>query len=124
MQNEFELIKPKNVMVKDGKGVEKEFVISLFPESVGPKILASYPLSNPKNIADYSSFEPIYLIFQYVGVPVENGGILRLETPLLLQNHVLDIEQLIRLEFEMLQYNYPKEENKFTLSVRVIENEN
>ncbi|MBC8653148.1 hypothetical protein GQR86_07550 [Providencia vermicola] len=47
------LIKPKEVAIKDVDGVEKIFVISRLPATVGREILAKYPLSNAPKIGDY-----------------------------------------------------------------------
>lgn len=47
------LIKPKEVAIKDVDGLEKLFVISRLPATVGREILAKYPLSNAPKIGDY-----------------------------------------------------------------------
>lgn len=101
-----DLIKPKTVAVKDMDGGEKEFVLSRFPATVGREIVAKYPMSNMPKLGDYGvSTEAMHLLFRYVGVPQDDGSVLMLETPALIDNHVSDGEQLIRLELEMLQYN-------------------
>jgi hypothetical protein len=105
-----DLIKPQSVQVKDVDGNEKEFIISRLPATVGREIIARYPLANAPKIGDYGvSTEAMYLMMQYVGVPINNGNdgesILRLKTKALVDNHITDGEQLIRLEFEMLKYN-------------------
>lgn len=101
-----ELIKPKTITVKDMDGQEKSFVISRFPATVGREIIAKYPLSNTPKIGDYGqSTEAMFLLCRFVGVPQEDGSVLALETQALIDNHIMDGEQLIRIELEMLQYN-------------------
>lgn len=102
----MELIKPQTVKIKNMDGQEKEFIISRFPATVGREIIAKYPLSNTPKVGDYGqSTEAMHLLCRYVAVTLEDGSILRLEIPALIDNHVDDGEQLIRLELEMLRYN-------------------
>ncbi|ENN8374933.1 hypothetical protein [Providencia rettgeri] len=99
------LIKPKEVAIKDVDGVEKLFIISRLPATVGREILAKYPLSNAPKIGDYEvSKEAMLKMMAYVCVVVE-GDEIPLKTQTLIDNHVPDGESLIRLELEMLKYN-------------------
>ncbi|MBG3014419.1 hypothetical protein GHU01_15710 [Proteus mirabilis] len=99
------LIKPKEVAIKDVDGVEKLFIISRLPATVGREILAKYPLSNAPKIGDYEvSKEAMLKMMAYVCVVVE-GDEISLKTRTLIDNHVPDGESLIRLELEMLKYN-------------------
>ena len=101
-----DLIKPKNITVKDCDGGEHAFVISRLPATVGREILAKYPVSNIPKIGDYGvSTEAMQLMMKYVGIERDDGSVLRFSTQALIDNHVPDGEALIRLELEMLRYN-------------------
>ena len=100
------LIKSKSVLVKDVEGNEKEFIISRFPATVAREIIAKYPLSNIPKVGDFAtSTEAMFLLMSFVAVPMPDGEHQTLSTKALIDNHVADGEQLIRLEFEMLRYN-------------------
>lgn len=101
----MDLIKPKEVTVKDVDGGEHTFIISRLPATVGREILAKYPVSNIPKLGEYqASAEAMRLMLSYVAVPVESGE-LRLKSQALIDNHVPDGEALLRLEMHMLQYN-------------------
>lgn len=100
-----ELIKPKEVQVKDVDGNEKTFIISRLPAVAGREILAKYPISNIPKLGEYqASVEAMRLLMAHVAVPLDTGE-LRLTTQALIDNHVPDGEALLRLEYAMLQYN-------------------
>ena len=102
----MELIKPKNVTVKDADGGEHEFVVSRLPAMVGREVLAKYPMANLPKTGDYDvSREAMQLMMGYVGREQHNGELLLLKSAALINNHVPDGEALIRLEIEMLRYN-------------------
>lgn len=101
-----DLIKPKEVQIKDVDGVEKTFIISRLPATVGREILAKYPVANIPKLGEYqASAEAMQLMMAHVAVPMNDGTPLRLSTKALVDNHVTDGEQLLRLEFAMLEYN-------------------
>lgn len=101
-----ELIKPISVPIKNMEGVEKTFILSRFPATVGREIIAKYPLSNMPKMGDYGvATEAMHKLCSFVAVELDDGQPLRLATPALIDNHVDDGEQLIRLELEMLKYN-------------------
>lgn len=101
----MDLIKPKAIAVKNLDGGEKEFIISRLPATVGREILAKYPVANIPKVGDYGvSTEAMRLMFNYIAVDVD-GKQVKLSTQALIDNHVEDGEQLIRLEMEMLRYN-------------------
>lgn len=86
----------------------KEFVISKLPAVVGREVLFKYAASG-KNIltnGDYSiSEEVMKKILSYVGVNVD-GRIIELKTEELINNHVQNAMTLIKLEREMISYNF------------------
>lgn len=101
----MELIKPKEVTLKNSDGVEKTFTISKIPAVDARKVLAMYPVANMPKVGDYAvSEEAMYLLLKYVAVEID-GRYQMLTSRALIDNHVTDGEQLVRLELAMLQYN-------------------
>lgn len=101
----MELIKPKEVSLKDSDGGEKTFIISKIPAVDARKVLAMYPVANMPKVGDYAvSEEAMYLMMKYVAVQLEDRQ-QPLTSRALIDNHVTDGEQLVRLELAMLQYN-------------------
>lgn len=100
------LIKPKEVTLKDVDGEEHTFIISRLPATVGREILAKYPVANTPKVGDYGvSSDAMRLMMQYVAKPRDMDEPLCLKTQALIDNHVPDGQTLIKLEFEMLRYN-------------------
>lgn len=101
----MELIKPKEVVLKDSDSIEKTFTISKIPAVDARKVLAMYPVANMPKVGDYSvSEEAMYLMLKYVEVDLGDRK-QALASRALIDNHVTDGEQLVRLEMAMLQYN-------------------
>lgn len=102
-----ELIKPKTVVLKDIDGGQKTFVISRVPAVAMREVMAKYPVTNIPKLGEYNaSREVMQLLLGYTAVEVgEEGRQLRLSTLALIDNHVADAEQLLRLEYAMLEYN-------------------
>lgn len=99
------LIKPKEIQVKDSDGAEKTFIISKIPAVDARKVIAMYPVANMPKVGDYTASEEAMLIMmKYVAVMIDDKE-LALSSRALIDNHVLDGEQLVRLEMAMLQYN-------------------
>lgn len=101
------LIKPKEVQIKDVDGQLKTFIISRLPAIPSREILAKYPVANIPKLGEYqASEEAMKLLLSHVAVAIDGRDEpLRLTTPSLINNHVTDGEQLMRLEFAMLEYN-------------------
>lgn len=100
-----DLIKPRTVSVENKDGEAKDFVISRLPATVAREVVAKYPTSALPKIGDYQTSEDtMLLMMRYVAVEVD-GKLLPLSTKGLVDNHVDDVVQLLRLEFEMLQEN-------------------
>lgn len=101
-----ELIKPKDVTITDLDGIERTFIISRLPATVGREILSKYPVANTPKIGDYGvSSEAMRLMMKYVAIPRDMAEPLCLTTQALIDNHIPDGLSLIKLEFEMLRYN-------------------
>lgn len=103
-----ELIKPKEVEIKDFEGNLKTYIISRLPAITSREILAKYPVSNIPKLGEYSvSEEAMLKLMSFVAVPVAGRDEpLRLTTRSLIDNHVPDGESLLRLEYAMLEHNY------------------
>lgn len=100
-----DLIKPRTVSIANKDGEEKEFTISRLPATVAREVVAKYPTSALPKIGEYkTSEETMLLMMRYVAVDVD-GREQRLSTKALVDNHVDDVVQLLRLEFEMLESN-------------------
>ncbi|VFR32572.1 FIG00949355: hypothetical protein [plant metagenome] len=100
-----ELIKPRVVMVANRDGVEKAFTISRLPATVAREVIAKYPLSNIPKLGDYATSEEVMKkLMGYVAVEI-NGDLQRLTTQALIDNHVDDGIQLLKLEVEMIDEN-------------------
>ena len=100
-----DLLKPKEVQIKDIDGNLHPFILSRLPALDSREILAKYPVSNIPKLGEYNaSVEAMRLLMSYVAVPMDSGE-LRLTTKALIDNHVPDGEALLRLEFAMLEYN-------------------
>lgn len=93
----LDLIKPKEVTVKDSDGGEKTFLISKIPAIDCRKVLAMYPVANIPKIGEYQqSEEAMLLMMKCVAVQLEGRDEpLRLSSRSLVDNHVTDGEQLM-----------------------------
>lgn len=103
----MELIKPKEVLVKDSDGSTKTFIVSKMPAVDAREVLSKYPTANLPKVGDYRvSEDAMHIMMRHVAVPIEGrDDPIRLSSKALINNHVADGEQLMRLELEMLQYN-------------------
>lgn len=102
-----DLIKPKEVEIKDVDGNTKTFTISRLPAIAAREVLAKYPVANIPKLGEYqASAESMRLLMSFVAVKIEGRDDLqKLTSATLINNHVADGEQLLRLEFAMLEYN-------------------
>ena len=84
------------------------YVLSKFPAIVGREILLQYPTSALPKVGDYATNEALMLkIMKYVGVTIDGRDEpLMLSTPVLVDNHVKSTEQLLKLEWAMINYNF------------------
>lgn len=104
-----DLIKPQDVEVKDCDGNTKTFIISRVPAIPMREVMAKYPIANIPKLGEYqASKEVMMLLMHYVAVRVgedDNQREIRLVNGALINNHITDGEQLLRIEYEMLKYN-------------------
>lgn len=100
------MIKPKEIEITTSDGVVKRFVISRVPASVGREIAFKYLPSGTPKVGDYATNEEMaYKLLSYVSVVMDSGE-LRLSNKALVDNHCEDWETQIKLEKEMLTYNF------------------
>lgn len=101
-----DLIKPQDVEIKDCEGNVKTFILSRIPAIPMREVMAKYPVSNIPKLGEYqASQEVMELLMRYVAVRLDDGRDLALVNKALINNHVVDGEQLLRIEYAMLQYN-------------------
>lgn len=101
------MIEAKDIVIKGPDGVDYKYVISKFPAIAGREIIAGYPLTAIPKIGEYKSNEEIMLkLMCYVGVRIDGQAEpLALQTRALVDNHVKSWETLMKLEWEMINYN-------------------
>lgn len=100
-----DLLEPKPIVIMDGSGRERTFILSKFPAIQGREIIAKYPTSALPKIGDYAvSEETMLKLMSYVGVEI-NGNVQRLNLRTLVDNHVGDWETLAKIEMAMMEYN-------------------
>lgn len=98
-----EFLDPKQIEI-DGCS----FIISKFPAVEGREIFAKYTSSNIPKVGQYEASEAIMLkMMSYVQrVPADGSDPVRLQTKVLVNNHVPNWEILAKLEWQMLKYNF------------------
>jgi hypothetical protein len=106
MSNETKLLEPKEVTIKTLRGVDKTYILSMFPAIAGREIVANYPLTAIPKASDYKANEETMLkLMGFVGVKLPNGNTQPLATRALVDNHIPDYETLVKVEIAMMQYN-------------------
>lgn len=95
------LIQPKEIEING-----KTYIISKFPAIIAREIIMNYPIANMPKVGNYAASEEIMLkLMKHVAVPRENGEPLVLSNRDLINNHVLDWETLVKLEWLEIEYN-------------------
>ena len=83
------------------------FRISKYDCITGREIMFKYPISNLPQLGEYKSSEEIAMkSMSFVEKKLEDGRWIRLDTPLLVKQHVYDALELAELEWNMLKYNF------------------
>jgi len=103
----MDLIEPKELVVRTQSGAEKTFIISKIPYmSGGREVCTQFITTAAPKIGDYKTNEELALkLFSFVAVKTDVGQI-RLTTRDLVNNHIPDFQTGVRLEKEMLEYNF------------------
>lgn len=104
-----ELIKPKDIELKDLDGNKLKFRISRLDALSGREIISQYPttataaaLKGPEGYAANEAMMFKLLSFAEVDL---NGEYIRLSTKDIIRNRIPDFEVLMKLEAEILKYN-------------------
>lgn len=100
--------KPKEIEAINSDGESKTFIIHKFFASDGEEILSALPSAAIPKMTDLGKLkESIGVIFKYVGVMVEGrDDPLMLTTKALMDNHVEDVEQKLRILQQIIGYNF------------------
>lgn len=100
------LIQTNETTVKTASGEERTYILSKIPAIPAREIVTQYPISGMPKLGEYETNEKIMLkLMSFVGVQVEGGNIITLDTKDLVNNHVPDWETLAKLEMAMMEYN-------------------
>lgn len=102
-----ELLEPKELKITTQGGAEKVYIISKIPYmSGGREICTQFVTTALPKAGDYKLNEALSRkMFSFVAVRVD-GADIRMTTDDLINNHVPDFQTGIRLEKEMLEYNF------------------
>ena len=100
-----DLIKPVPLTIKCEDGKERKYILSNFPAVEGREIVSKYIAANMPKVGDYAESEKIMLkLMNYVAV--ENGNVqTRLSTKDLINNHCPGFEELMKVEYAMMEKN-------------------
>ena len=105
---DIKLLEPKEVEIEDKvANVKKVFVISKIPAFQARTIMLNYV---PTQLLNFNKDEQkveemIMKLLYFVGVKLEDGRVVRLETRDLINNHCPSFETIIQLEAKMIDYN-------------------
>lgn len=101
----MELIKPKEIEIKDLDDNVHKYTISRFNALDGRKIISQYPIANAPKLGDYQMSENLMRdAFKYVSVEVDGKPII-LSTKEIINAYVPDATVQMRLEFALMEYN-------------------
>ena len=103
----IDLIEPKEITITTQNGVEKVFVLSKIPYMSGGREICSQfiPSALPK-VGEYALNEALSLKMMGFIAAKSQDTLIRLQTRELVNNHVPDFQTGLRLEKEMLEYNF------------------
>lgn len=105
---EIKFLEPKEVEIEDKvANVKKVFVISKIPAFQARTIMLNYL---PTQLLNFNKDEKkveemIMKLLYFVGVKLDDGRVVRLETRDLINNHCPSFETIIHLEAQMIDYN-------------------
>lgn len=99
------MLEPKEIIIVDAGGKERNFILSKFPAIQGREIIAKYPVSNMPKLGDYDVSQEIMLkLMKFVSVKTGDISV-ALDSIDLVNNHVGDWETLAKIEMAMMEYN-------------------
>lgn len=96
-------IEPKQITLSG-----KTYVLTKFPATVGREIITQYPMTALPKIGEYKTNHALMLkIMSYVGVMVDGRhDPLMLTTEDLINNHIAKTEDLMRIEWAMIEHSF------------------
>ncbi len=100
-----DLLKPKEITATTLDGETRTYIISRVPAVQAREIMATYPMSALPKIGDYKVNEQTMLAMMKFVAAQSGDTQVRLETRVLVDNHVPDWEVLFQIEKAMLSYN-------------------
>ena len=100
------LLNPKEIILKDRKGIEHTYILSEIPATYSREIVAQWTANALPKVGDYAVNEAMmFKILSYVSVTTKAGS-QRLTTRELIDNHVPDLLTLELIEKEVAKYNW------------------
>lgn len=91
--------------------IEKEidgkiYILAKFPAVAGREIITQYPITAAPKVGDYKTNEALMLkLMAFVAVKGLEDKPLRLTTVDLIDNHVPNMETLMKIEWAMMEHN-------------------
>lgn len=97
------MLKTKEVILNN-----RVYVLSKFPAMDGREIMTQYPLTAIPKIGEYKSNEELAMkMMRFVAIKLpQNGQLVYLSSRDLINNHVEDWEDQLKLEYMMVEYNF------------------
>ena len=84
----------------------KTYTLHKFPAVAGREIITQYPITAAPKVGDYKTNEALMpKLMSYVSVPGPTAAPLFLKTQELVDNHVANFEDLMKIEWAMMEYN-------------------
>ena len=105
---DINFLEPKEVEIEDKVANKKHtYIISKIPAFQARTIMLQYVPTQLLNFnKDEAKVEEMIMkLLYYVGVKLEDGRVLRLETRDLINNHCPSFETIMQLEYQMIDYN-------------------
>lgn len=102
----MDLIKPKEIELKDLDGNTHKFIISRFNALDGYELISNFPktmFNKGESFKDHK--EVLIKIFSHVEAFKQDGNTIRLTSEALINNHIPDYELLMKILKEVGTYN-------------------
>lgn len=98
-------LEPKSITIACADGDTREFIIHKFPAIAGREILSQYPLTAAPKIGNYQENEKLMLKLMCYVHALDGDKTVPLNSQLLVDKHIPEFETLMKLEWEVMQYN-------------------
>ena len=102
----MDLNEPKDFEVVSSSGKTVKVILSKIPAIAGREIVTQYPVTGAPKIGNYEENQKLMIkLLSYVAI--RSGDVqIRLSSEDLINNHLPNAEVLLRVEKEMLAYNF------------------